>query len=89
MNEIADLIHRKRPTVTVLVDNLVELGFVEKRTDPDDSRVTRISLTVKGRMLKTSLVEISDRLLKKVYAQIKKSERRKLYTLLEQVNDNL
>ncbi len=89
MNEIAILIHRKRPTVTVLVDKLAALGFVDKIPDPDDSRVTRISLTEKGKRMKTSLIEISENLLKRVYGRIKKGEREKLVVLLAQVNDNL
>lgn len=89
MNEIASLIHRRRPTVTVLVDKLVELGFVEKVSDPDDSRVTLISLTRKGRSMKDSLVEISDSLLKRVYGRIKKDDRERLCALLEQVHENL
>ncbi|MBN1533755.1 MAG: MarR family transcriptional regulator [Spirochaetes bacterium] len=89
MNEIAALIHRTRPTVTVLVGRLVELGYVVKVPDPDDGRVTRISLTAAGRALKPALVGISKRLLDRVYGGMKKRDRVALCRLLEAVRENL
>ena len=39
MKEIADAIHRTKPTVTVLVNKLAELGLVRKAQAAEDSRV--------------------------------------------------
>jgi MarR family transcriptional regulator, organic hydroperoxide resistance regulator len=89
MNELATLIHRKRPTVTVLVDRLAEMGFVEKVPDADDGRVTRITLTAKGRALKPAIVRISKKLLGRVYGGMKKSDRAALCALLGEIHDNL
>lgn len=37
------------PSVTRLVDKLVERGFVSRHADPDDGRVTRVRVTAAGR----------------------------------------
>jgi MarR family transcriptional regulator, organic hydroperoxide resistance regulator len=89
MNEIAGLIHRKKPTVTVLVDKLIELGFVEKLPDPEDGRVNLIALTGKGRRMKKGLMAISGRLLDRVYDRIGKEDRERLCVLLERICNNL
>lgn len=47
MKELAEKIFRKKPTVTVLVDKLVTLGYVIKEKSKADSRVTFIKLTEK------------------------------------------
>jgi DNA-binding Lrp family transcriptional regulator len=67
MKDLADKIHRTKPTVTVLVDKLVELGYVTKEKSYEDSRVTYISLTEKGAALKPVFTEISDTLNALVY----------------------
>lgn len=89
MNEIATLINRTKPTVTVLVDKLVDHGYVEKIGDPDDNRVTRISLTARGRSMKSNILEISGNLIKRTYGKMKKDDRLALCALLEQVHNNL
>jgi DNA-binding MarR family transcriptional regulator len=37
------------PSITRLVDKLVERGFVTRQVDPDDRRVTRVRITAAGR----------------------------------------
>lgn len=48
MKDIAEKIHRTKPTVTVLVDKLEKLDFVKREKSPVDSRVTFIVLTKKA-----------------------------------------
>ena len=48
---LAERLHRTRPTVTVLVDKLVALGYVTREQDPGDRRVTWVRLTDAGRAL--------------------------------------
>lgn len=49
MTQIAELVDRKKSTVTTLVDKLIHLGYIEKKRDLGDNRVYLISLTDKGR----------------------------------------
>jgi DNA-binding MarR family transcriptional regulator len=56
MRELANIIHRRQPTVTTLVNKLIQIGYVRKETDSKDERVSIISLTRKGEDLKEVLV---------------------------------
>jgi DNA-binding MarR family transcriptional regulator len=47
--ELAERAWVTRATVTGLLDGLEAAGFVQRRPDPDDRRMTRVLLTVKGR----------------------------------------
>ena len=48
MKDIANCIHRTKPTVTVLVDKLEKLGYLKREASVEDNRSTNIVLTQKG-----------------------------------------
>ena len=52
MTDLAAKIHRTKANVTVLVDKLVECGYVNKEKSAEDNRVTYITLTEKGKSLR-------------------------------------
>lgn len=54
MKDIANCIHRTKPTVTVLVDKLEKLGYLKREASDKDSRSTNIVLTQKGEDFKTT-----------------------------------
>ena len=87
MKEIADTVDRKKSTVTTIVEKLVRLGYAEKVKDPEDHRSFRISLTKKGRGLKERLIDISNKLQRKVYKDMPMRERRQLVKSLRRIND--
>lgn len=74
--------------MTTLVDKLIRLGYAAKKQDDTDNRCFRISLTPKGRALKSHLVEISDRLIAKVYKDLPVVARQQLVTHLKKINSN-
>jgi len=88
MKELADRVDRKKSTVTTLVDKLVHLGFAVKTRDDEDSRVFRVSLTPQGKALKPELVNISEKLIARVYKDMPKEERKQMVRLLTRINDN-
>lgn len=88
MKELADIVDRKKSTVTTLVDKLVRLGYADKVQDETDMRSYRISLTQEGRNLKDSLIQIADKLIKKVYKDMPVEERRQLVKSLKKINDH-
>ncbi|MBN2178312.1 MAG: MarR family transcriptional regulator [Deltaproteobacteria bacterium] len=88
MKGLAGLIDRDKSTVTALVNKLIFLGYVRKEPDIADSRVTLISLTDAGEDLKDDLIEISQKLISKVYKTLSEDERDSLIGLLTKVNDN-
>ena len=51
LSELAHCSHITKPSVTVIVQHLLELGYVEKHQSPDDLRVYRVRLTPRGERL--------------------------------------
>lgn len=78
MQEIAAKIHRTKPTVTVLVNKLAELGFIAKEKSETDSRATYIVLTEKGEALKPVFDTISADLNALVYEGLSDDEAERL-----------
>lgn len=48
MSDIGKCLAMPKPHVTVIVDKLIEEGFVERQNDPNDRRIINILLTEKG-----------------------------------------
>lgn len=48
MSEIGKYLSMPKPHVTVIVDKLIEEGYVERHSDPNDRRIINISLTPRG-----------------------------------------
>lgn len=88
MKDLADIVDRKKSTVTTLVDKLVHLGFAFKTRDSLDSRVFRVSLTPKGHALKPHLMEISQKLIDRVYKDMPLDERKQGVGFLTRINNN-
>lgn len=85
MKDIAEKIHRTKPTVTVLVDKLEKSGFVKRQKSDTDSRITFITLTPKGEAFKPVFNKISEDLNKMLYANLSNSEAVELDRLLEKM----
>ncbi len=86
MQEIATLVDRSKPTVTVLIDKLVLLKTVKKQRSTSDGRVFEVSLTAKGQKLITRLSDISARMHQKIDGILSASEKKQLSTLLGKLN---
>ena len=89
MKNLAEKIHRTKPTVTVLIDKLVNLGYVTKEKSREDSRVTFISLTEKGLELKPNFIEISESVNAIVYKDLSDEEAEYIEAMLGRINRNL
>ncbi|MCD8360617.1 MAG: MarR family transcriptional regulator [Acidaminococcaceae bacterium] len=89
MKEIADAIHRTKPTVTVLVNKLAELGLVRKAQAVEDSRVIYAELTCKGKDLQKIFEKISEDLMQQVFRDMTQEEIKKLESSLQKILANL
>ncbi|MDO6851671.1 MarR family transcriptional regulator [Priestia megaterium] len=83
MKELAEYIHRTKPTVTVLVNKLVSYGYVTKEKDTNDHRITYIKLTRKGKELQPIFKEVSLRIRETMYGGFSEEESEQLEYLLE------
>jgi MarR family transcriptional regulator, organic hydroperoxide resistance regulator len=88
MKEIASLINRKKNTVTVLVEKLIQLGYVRKIPSSNDSRVMLVSLTRKGKQLMPDFKEISRQLMETTYTGLSDRDQKQMLKLLIKVWDN-
>ncbi len=84
ISNIADRLLIPRPQMTYLIDRLVEIGMVERNTDPSDRRMLDIQLSSKGKLiieehrkhirdaLKESMADLPDDELNEVSASLQK-----------------
>ncbi|WP_092213866.1 MarR family winged helix-turn-helix transcriptional regulator [Desulfoluna spongiiphila] len=86
MKEIADILDRKKSTVTTLVDKLITLGYASKRQDEMDGRSWRIFLTPAGKALQGDLIDISEKLMEKIYRGVPEADRREVTRILNGIN---
>jgi DNA-binding MarR family transcriptional regulator len=89
MSELAAAINKKKNTVTTLVEKLVNLGYVTKSTDTDDSRITLVKLTPDGKSLQKSFDKVSAVLLDTVYNGITEKEKEAVLKVLLKMKKNL
>ncbi|WP_390617539.1 MarR family winged helix-turn-helix transcriptional regulator [Maricurvus nonylphenolicus] len=87
MQDIAKYVARTKPTVTVLVDKLLALGYVSKKRSPDDGRIFQVSLTAKGKRLLMELGEISEAIHSKIDNILSTNEKQQLNKLLAKLVD--
>lgn len=85
MKDIANCIHRTRPTVTVLVDKLEKLGYIKREIAQADNRYTYINLTQKGKKFKNTFEKISNDLNEMLYKNLSDTEATTLEKLLEKI----
>ena len=85
MKDIANCIHRTKPTVTVLVDKLEKLGYLKREASEEDSRFTNIVLTQKGEDFKVIFEKISKELNKMLYKNLSPEESELIEKLLKKI----
>jgi MarR family transcriptional regulator, organic hydroperoxide resistance regulator len=88
MKELAKEINKDKSTVTALVNKLLNLGYIERTRDLTDSRIVYITLTEKGKNLKSDFKEISDKLIERVYKDISKNDQEVVINILTKIEKN-
>lgn len=89
LREIADILHIKPPTVTVSVKRLEKSGFICKRADDKDQRISRIYMTEAGKNLNQELrqaLEENERILTNGFSG---EEQEQLKKFLGRMTENL
>jgi DNA-binding MarR family transcriptional regulator len=83
--ELADKAGVTRATMTGLIDTLERDGFVRREPNPNDRRMTPVTLTPAGEALLQSVVPAYFQRMASLVAHLSESERRMLVTLLSKV----
>lgn len=89
MQQLSQIIHRDKSTVTALVNKLQALGYVERRKGQLDSRQWWVAPTPKADVFKEDFVAISQQLLKNLYGDMPDKERLQLVNSLAQICQRL
>ena len=87
--EIGEFMEIQSATVTRMVIRMERAGFVERRTDPDDQRVSRVYLTERGRSLQPAVEQGWMAIEQQILADFPLEERLLLRRYLEQIYRNL
>lgn len=87
VGELAELLDITQQGASKVVVELESLGYVERRQDPDDSRIRRVALTALGRTViergRTARAKLEAELLADIGPRAMKATRRTLLRLLE------
>ncbi len=87
--ELAELLNVTPPTITKMVQRMEQRGFVARREDPEDQRISRVYLTSAGRAVLSDMHQALDALDEESLAGFTLEERVLLRRLLLQVYQNL
>jgi len=87
-----DLARRLRvqpATITKMIQRMQKAGFVERRPDPEDERVSRVYLTEAGRAVQADVQGVWHTLEKEAFAEFTEEQRTLLRQFFLQIRDNL
>lgn len=88
-SELADDLCISPATITKTLDRMSKAGLVERRTDSEDQRVSRVYLTNEGYSLQEPVEEVWHELETQCLANLTLEEQILLRRLLLQVHENL
>lgn len=87
--ELADLMHKDKNSVTKLVDAIERKGFVVRRQNPEDRRSNTLVLTEKAENLKPGAKQKGISILDKMLEGISEDELHAFLTTLRKINQNM
>lgn len=87
--ELADKLHIKPATTTVMLTRLEKAGLVTRKQDEEDQRVSRVYLTEKGRDICKILKKVMEDLNEECFGNFSDDEKELLRSLLMKMSDNL
>nr|UWI49447.1 MarR family transcriptional regulator [Clostridioides difficile] len=88
MKEIATKIGKDKSTVTVLVNKLISLGYIERQKSDNDKRITYIKLTEKAMLIEDTFNSISLQVKETAYCNITEKEKQEFLRILKKINNN-
>ena len=88
-SELAAQMHVSPATVTNTVKRMEKAGFVERRHDLEDQRVSRVYLTDVGRAIRKQVEQHWQAVEAQVFGALSEQERETLSRLLERVREKL
>ena len=87
--ELAEKLNVSPATVNVTVKRLEKSGYLERIKDKDDLRISRVSLTEKGKAIAEEAFHSINEVSEKVFKNLSPEEEKDLNFLLTKINDGL
>lgn len=87
--EIAEKIHIKPATITVMLTRMEKSGLITRRQDAEDQRISRVYLTEKGRKKCEELKSIMVDLNEQCFGNFTEEEKEIFKSLLEKMAENI
>ena len=87
--QLCERTFRDKPSITRLIDNLVKLGLVERKSNKNDKRVNFIFLTETAKDLQQQTIDIANQTMDEALLNITKTEIETVKNVLQKVYDNL
>jgi DNA-binding MarR family transcriptional regulator len=88
-SELAAKLHVQPATMTKMVKRMEKAGFVERKSDPDDQRVSRVYLTDAGRAVKAEVRQVWRTMEEETFDGFTMEERVLLRRFFLQMRENL
>jgi len=88
-SELAERLHVTPSTITKMINRMEKSGFVERRADAKDHRVSRVYLTDEGRAVQGEVKEVWRAIESETFEGFTLEERVLLRRFLMQIRDNL
>ena len=88
-SELAARLHVKPATITKMINRMEKTGFVQRRSDPEDQRVSRVYLTDAGHAIQNEVERVWRILLEETFVGFSLEERVLLRRFFLQMRDNL
>ncbi|MFO7917276.1 MAG: MarR family transcriptional regulator [Anaerolineae bacterium] len=87
--DLASRLHVTPATITKMINRMEKAGFVRRKQDEEDQRVSRVYLTETGRAIQTEMMEVLRELDEETFCGFTEVERALLRRFLLQMRDNL
>lgn len=88
-SELADRLQVSPPTITKMLQRMEKSGFIYRKMDPKDQRVSRVYLTEPGRAVQSKVEETWQTMEAETFADFTMEERVLLRRFLLQMRENL
>lgn len=87
--ELADMINVRPPSVTVALQKLERLGYIEKQPDTKDQRIVRIQISEKGKVCIAEAGNVIHKVEGVLFKNISAEEKMLMRRLIMQMRENL
>lgn len=87
--ELAEHLKITPATMTKMLQRMEKAGFIQRKTDPEDQRISRVYLTENGRAVQNEVEAVFLQIEKETFAGFTQEERVQLRRFLLQMRQNL